>query len=34
MILTVNFSENANLQTAFEKKIVNLQVEVIELKEL
>ena len=33
MICSVNFNENAVLQTTFEKKIVNLQVEVIEMKE-
>lgn len=34
IIRSVNFNENAVLQTAFEKKIVYLQVEVIETKEL
>lgn len=34
IIWIVNFIENAFLRTMFEKKIVNLQVEVIEMKEL
>ena len=34
IIVSVNFNEKTFLQTAFEKKIVNLQVEVIEMKEL
>ncbi len=32
MNITVNFIENCILERAFEKKIVNLQIEVIEMK--